>query len=80
MSKKPDPQPPIVHQPIVQPPIVQPMIDELKGMQKPKEDPLASPKGPGHPPQPSGDPAEEPAELDQDPGGGYNPDHTYPQT
>ena len=28
-----------------------------------------------HPPQP----AEEPAELDQDPGGGYNPNHTYPQ-
>ena len=27
---------------------------------------------PVHPPQP--------AELDQDPGGGYNPDHTNPQT
>ena len=47
MSKKPDPQPPIVHQPIVQPPIVQPMIDELKGMQKPKEDPQASPERAG---------------------------------
>jgi hypothetical protein len=22
----------------------------------------------------------EPAELDQDPGAGYNPDHTFPQT
>ena len=76
MSKKPDPQPPIEQQPIVQPPIVQPMIDELRGRQKPKEDTKAPPQGPVHPPQP----AEEPAELDQDPGGGYNPNHTYPQT
>jgi hypothetical protein len=81
MSKKPDPQPPFVHQPSVQPPIVQPMIDELKGLQKPKEDAKGPPRGPVHPPQPGDQPAEvEPAELDQDPGGGYNPDHTYPQT
>jgi hypothetical protein len=80
MSKKPDPQPPVVQQPIVQPlivqpPIVQPMIDELRARQKPKEDTKAPPQGPVHPPQP----AEQPAELDQDAGGGYNPDHTYPQ-
>jgi hypothetical protein len=54
-----------------QPPIVQPMIDELKGSQQPENDQKAPPEGPIHPPQP--------AELDQDPGGGYNPDDTYPQ-
>ena len=90
MSKKTEPQPPVVHQPIaqppivqphiVQPPIVQPMIDELTGTQKPKEDTKGPPRGPVHPPKPGQQPAEERAELDQDPGGGYNPDHTYPQT
>jgi hypothetical protein len=49
--------------------IVQPMIDELAEQQKPKE---------------SATPPEEgllkPAELDQDAGGGYNPDGTFPQT
>jgi hypothetical protein len=79
MSKKPDPQPPIVQQPIVQPSIIQPMIDELKGKQQPKDDPKGPPRGPVHPPQPGEQPAEQPAELDQDAGGGYNPDHTYPQ-
>jgi len=34
--------------------------------------PANSPKPPKPPPKP--------AELDQDPGGGYNPDHTFPQT
>lgn len=48
---------------------VQPIIDEVTEMQKPKE---PGTKAPAPPP--------EPAELDQDPGGGYNPDHTYPQT
>jgi hypothetical protein len=53
--------------------IVQPMIDELKGTTElPEDDETAPPRGPLHPPQP--------AELDQDPGGGYNPDGTYPQT
>jgi hypothetical protein len=51
-------------------PIVQPMIDEL------------SPR-PG-PPAPTPTPAQQPepkaAELDQDPGGGFNPDHTDIQT
>ncbi len=37
----------------------------------PAEDEVAPPV-PGRPLQP--------AELDQDPGGGYNPDGTYPQT
>ena len=48
--------------------IVQPMIDELKEKQKPKETGGASEK------------PLEPSELDQDSGGGYNPDGTYPQT
>ena len=55
--------------------IIQPIIDELKGKpitDPPKEDLVAPPRGPLRPPQP--------AELDQDPGGGYNPDGTYPQT
>ena len=58
--------------------IVQPMIDELKGKPPetifPAEDEVEAPNppGPGDPPQP--------AELDQDAGGGYNPDGTYPQT
>jgi hypothetical protein len=53
--------------------IVQPMIDELKGTTPPPTgDETAPPRGPLHPPQP--------AELDQDSGGGYNPDGTYPQT
>ncbi|HTW64960.1 MAG TPA: hypothetical protein VME17_10110 [Bryobacteraceae bacterium] len=65
-----DPEP---HEPETPPSIIQPMIDELKGTTRfPKEDEVAPPRGPVHPPQP--------AELDQDPGGGYNPDGTYPQT
>ena len=58
--------------------IVQPIIDDLKGVDDlkgkptthfPAEDQVAPPCGP---PQP--------AALDQDAGGGYNPDGTYPQT
>lgn len=50
--------------------IVQPMIDEMKGLQqKPSES--ATPPGEG---------PLAPAELDQDAGGGYNPDGTDPQT
>jgi hypothetical protein len=55
--------------------IIQPIMDDLKGQTRlPAEDEVGAPEpaGPGHPPQP--------AELDQDPGGGYNPDGTYPQT
>ena len=55
--------------------VIQPIMDDLKGHSKtvpPKDDEVAPPRGPLHPPQP--------AELDQDPGGGYNPDGTYPQT
>ena len=51
--------------------IVQPMIDELRFPKDAPEAPKAPPRGPVHPPQPS--------EQDQDPGGGYNPDHTIPQ-
>jgi hypothetical protein len=51
--------------------IVQPMIDEMKELQKPKESGVPAPPG-GTPLQP--------AELDQDSGGGYNPDGTFPQT
>jgi hypothetical protein len=68
MSKHPEPQ--------KQESIIQPIIDDLKGKPTtvfPKEDEVAPPpRGPLHPPQPS--------ELDQDAGGGYNPDGTYPQT
>lgn len=55
--------------------IIQPIMDDLKGQTVlPSEDEVGAPQpaGPGHPPQP--------AELDQDAGGGYNPDGTYPQT
>jgi hypothetical protein len=52
---------------------VQDMIDEVVKPEQPKE------TG-DKPPQPPPQPAPQPAELDQDPGGGYNPDHTYPQT
>jgi len=55
--------------------IIQPIIDDLKNQTTavlPSEDEVAPPRGPLHPPQP--------ARLDQDPGGGYNPDNTYPQT
>lgn len=65
-------QKPADHFPEIPQPIVQPIIDELKQpRQDKKEEEKAPPVGPVHPPQP--------AELDQDPGGGYNPDHTYPQ-
>jgi hypothetical protein len=48
-------------------PIVQPIIDDLKKVHQPK-----SPSPPQAPPRP--------AETDQDAGGGYNRDHTNPQT
>jgi hypothetical protein len=51
--------------------IIQPIIDELKAPPAANPANQAPPRGPLHPPQP--------AELDQDPGGGYNPDHTIPQ-
>ncbi len=53
------------------PAIVQPMIDELRFPKDAPEAPKGPPRGPVHPPEPS--------EQDQDPGGGYNPDHTIPQ-
>lgn len=56
------------------PGIVQPMIDELRN--HPKDSPL--PKAPPDLPRDLGHPLE-PAEQDQDAGGGYNPDHTIPQ-
>jgi len=62
------PEPPSAEQPRG---IIQPMIDELKTPQPASPVNEAPPRGPLHPPQP--------AELDQDPGGGYNPDHTIPQ-
>jgi hypothetical protein len=50
--------------------IVQPMIDELnERQQKPNESATPPEAGPLAP-----------AELDQDAGGGYNPDGTDPQT
>jgi hypothetical protein len=48
-------------------PIVQPIVDDFKKVHKPKP-----PSPPQAPPRP--------AEADQDAGGGYNPDHTNPQT
>jgi hypothetical protein len=50
---------------------VKPIIDELTGQPLPRG---SVPAGGPKPPKP------QPAELDQDAGGGYNPDHTYPQT
>jgi hypothetical protein len=55
--------------------IIQPIIDDLNQKhptQQPEADEAAPPQGPLHPPQP--------ARLDQDAGGGYNKDGTYPQT
>jgi len=49
--------------------IVQPMIDEMREQQEPKKDEGVVSEEP-----------EQPAELDQDSGGGYNLDGTYPQT
>jgi len=48
--------------------IVQPMIDEMKAPKKPSESATPPDEGPL-----------KPAELDQDAGGGYNPDGTDPQ-
>ena len=48
-------------------PIIKPIIDDLKKIHQPKPAPA-----PTAPPKP--------AEQDQDAGGGYNPDHTDPQT
>lgn len=55
--------------------IVQPMIDELNELRKPDE--LRKPNESATPPQEG---PLEPSELDQDPGGSYNPDGTFPQT
>ena len=52
-----------------EPKIVQPMIDELRKTQKPRDSPA----------DPIGERPLQPSELDQDSGGGYNPDGTYPQ-
>jgi hypothetical protein len=48
---------------------VQPIIDEVTKSPKPKKSVSSPPK-----------PAPKPAELDQDPGGGFNPSHIFPQT
>lgn len=48
---------------------VQEMIDEVTHPEKAKEAAKTPPQT-----------APKPAELDQDAGGGYNPDHTDPQT
>jgi hypothetical protein len=53
--------------------IIQPIIDDLK--RKPTTHfPAENEVAPPNPCEP------QPAELDQDQGGGYNPDGTYPQT
>jgi hypothetical protein len=52
------------------PGILQPLIDEMT-KPKPAPEPVKRMPPPSHPP--------EPAEQDQDAGGGYNPDHTIPQ-
>src|SRR4030088_659267 len=52
-------------------PVVKPIIDEMTGQSSPGS---SVPGGLPKPPKP------QPAELDQDAGGCYNPDHTYPQT
>ncbi len=84
MSKKPTEAPEPGPDPVAPDPaadtasILKPIMDDLKGTtQLPTADEVAPPRGPLHPPQPA---PPQPAELDQDPGGGYNPDGTYPQT
>lgn len=80
MSKNPEQHHPEPQEPQPQPSIIQPIIDDLKGKnptQQPTEDEAGPPRGPLHPPQPA---PPQPAELDQDPGGGYNADGTHPQT
>jgi hypothetical protein len=61
--------------------IIQPMIDEVNKLRKPtklrKPNELQKPNESATPPQEG---PLEPSELDQDPGGGYNPDGTFPQT
>src|SRR5579871_274320 len=64
-------RPAMSQKPIEQQGIVQPMIDELT-----KSNKTSNPAESATPPK-QGPLA--PAELDQDAGGGYNPDHTYPQ-
>jgi hypothetical protein len=64
---------------------MQPIMDDLKGrLNTPPAvpDEASPPQGPLHPPQPNAPQAAppKPAELDQDPGGGYNANRTYPQT
>ncbi|HEY6391427.1 MAG TPA: hypothetical protein VIX89_09125 [Bryobacteraceae bacterium] len=49
--------------------IVQPIIEEVTKVEQPKDSAATPPQ-----------PPPKPAELDQDPGGGFNPDHTFPQT
>ena len=72
MNKKPTEQSPEVQPAVAPPSIVQPIVDQLKNPHKIKKpDEKAPPTGPLTPPKP--------AELDQDAGGGYNPDHTIPQ-
>jgi len=73
VHKKPT-EPPEQSHSDVQPSIVQPLVEELKEPYKTKKPAELEPPpvGPIHPP--------EAAELDQDPGGGYNPDGTFPQT
>jgi hypothetical protein len=91
VSKKPTETPHPHSEPGTEPEsILKPIMDDLKGTtttQRPTEDEVAPPLGPLHPPQsapPQPAPPQpappQPAELDQDPGGGYNPDGTYPQT
>jgi hypothetical protein len=76
MHKKPNEQSPVVEQ-TDQTSVLQPIMDHLKNPHKPEEkleekpEEKAPPVGPIHPPQS--------AELDQDPGGGYNANHVVPQ-
>jgi len=70
-KEKPEKETPTTEKPEENPGIVKPMIDELRFPKDAPNPPKAPPRGPVHPLQP--------AEQDQDPGGGYNPDHTIPQ-
>ena len=80
MSKKhPEtPEYPAIPKP-AQKSIIQPIIDDLNRKNDLKKKPSThfpaeNEVAPPNPCEP------QPAELDQDPGGGYNPDGTYPQT
>jgi len=75
VHKKPE-QSPVVEPPVVPPSVVQPIIDDFKRTHKIEPPPAPPPEQ--APPVGTLTPPKS-AELDQDPGGGYNANHVIPQ-